>query len=270
MIKHLFIKIPLIVSKIRRITLFPIVLKKVDLSVFEKLLFDNYGIELFDEEKEWFAGDGKELRGSIETGDKRGEALVQLVRHSDRSLLGQSRYNGKKESEKPCLQNLLSQTGALKQKITADALHLSPATTASIAKAEGIFVIGLKDNQRELLADMEKCTAFLEPTNQTQTIDKGHGRLEKRSYFQYDVSGEYFDPRWASSNFQSLFRVERSRLVLKTGKESQQVAYYISNGSVDEHAGYFEAIRNHWSVETANHVRDVTLQEDQLRTKKSL
>ena len=246
----------------------PIVLQKVNLSVFEGLLFDNYGIELNKEEKEWFAGDGKELRGSIQTGDRRGEALVQLVRHRDRNILGQSRYNGKKESEKPCLRDLISQTGALSQKITADALHLSPATTAPIANAEGVFLIGLKDNQKELLADMEKCATFLKPVNEQLTVDKGHGRLEKRKYFHYDVAREYFDPRWSKSNFQSLFKVERTRLVLKTGKESQEVAYYISNGSINE-GGYFEAIRNHWQVETANHIRDVTLQEDRFRTKKS-
>jgi hypothetical protein len=74
----------------------PRVLQKVDLSLFEQVLFDNYGIELDEKEKEWFSGDGKELRGSIEKGEKRGQALVQLVRHSDGEVLGQSSYNGRK------------------------------------------------------------------------------------------------------------------------------------------------------------------------------
>jgi len=38
-------------------------------------------IELNESEKEWFAVDGKELRGSIESGEKRGEALVLAVAH---------------------------------------------------------------------------------------------------------------------------------------------------------------------------------------------
>ena len=33
---------------------------------------------------------------------------------------------------------------------------------------------------------------------------------------------------------------------------------------------YYEAIRNHWSVEVTNHIRDVTLKEDKLRTKKTI
>ncbi|MCP3930333.1 MAG: ISAs1 family transposase [Bacteroidetes bacterium] len=248
----------------------PIVLQKVNLPVFEQLLFDNYAIELNKEEKEWFAGDGKELRGSIEKGNKRGEAVVQLVRHDDRNVLGQAYYNGKKESEKPCLQGLLCETGAINQKVTMDALHLCPSMTEPIVEAGGIYLIGLKANQEELLEDMKKDASFLKPLNQLVTVDKGHGRLEKRSYFHYDIGWEYFEDRWAKSNFQSLFKVERNRIILNTNKQSNETAYYISNGTPDETEDYFNAIRCHWSVEVSNHVRDKTLQEDDLKTKKTI
>lgn len=76
----------------------PVLLSKVSLSNFESLLFLHFGITLKKEEKTWFASDGKELKGSILKGDKRGEAIVQVVRHEDREVLGQSYYNGKKES----------------------------------------------------------------------------------------------------------------------------------------------------------------------------
>jgi len=36
-------------------------------------------VSLDEKERRWFALDGKELRGSIETGSRRGEALVQAV-----------------------------------------------------------------------------------------------------------------------------------------------------------------------------------------------
>jgi len=232
----------------------PILLEKVNIEAYEKLLFDNYGITLNETEKEWFSGDGKELRGSIEKGSKRGE------------VLGQSFYNGKKQSEKPCLRKLIEQTQARSQKITADALHLNPLMTTMVNQAGGVFIIGLKNNQKELYKDMKKCCEYLSPVNQDVTHDKGHGRVEKRSYFQYDIQEEYFDKRWNKTNFQSLFRVERQRFETRTGKESQEVDYYISNGKKDN---YFSAIRNHWSVEVPNHVRDVTLQEDKLRTKKN-
>jgi len=248
----------------------PRVLEKVNLKGFEELLFTHFKIELSCEEKQWFAGDGKELRGSIQKGDKRGEALVQLVRHEDRAVLGQGYYNGTKESEKPCLQKLIEQNGVRSQKITTDALHLCPSMTEPIEAEGGIFLIGLKDNQKELLQDMIDHVDCFKPIHEERRIDKGHGRLEERRYFHYDISEEYFEPRWDDSGFRSLLKVNRSRIVLKTNEQSTEIAFYISNGCAQKEHGYFDAIRNHWSVEVSNHIRDVSLQEDQFRTKKSL
>lgn len=248
----------------------PVFLHKVNLPVFERLLFGNYGIGLSGVERAWFAGDGKELRGSIESGDRRGEALVQLVRHGDGAVLGQCRYSGKKESERPCLRELVASTGASGQKITLDALRLCPKTTGPTAQGGGIFLVGLKGNQKGLMADMAKCAQRLKPVNQCVTIEKGHGRLERRAYFQYDIGGEHFDGRWKKSNLTSLFKVERRRQGTKDGKASEEVAYYVSNGKAGDGEDYFAAIRGHWTVEVNNHIRDVTLKEDQPRTKKSL
>ncbi|WP_157558320.1 hypothetical protein [Microscilla marina] len=50
----------------------PILLQKVDMEVFDYLLFTHYNFRLDPAEKQWFSGDGKELRGSIESGKKRG------------------------------------------------------------------------------------------------------------------------------------------------------------------------------------------------------
>jgi predicted transposase YbfD/YdcC len=115
---------------------------------------------------------------------------------------------------------------------------------------------------------MEKSTTYLSPVNELVTIDKGHSRLEKRTYFHYEIEKEYFDKRWSKSKFQSLFKVERNRLELQTGKHSFEISYYISNGKYTKKEDYFGAIRRHWSVEVNNHIRDVTLKEDDLKTKK--
>lgn len=245
----------------------PIILKKVSLIEFEALLFESYGIELSKEEKDWFAGDGKELKGSILSGNKRGEVIVQLVRHSDREVLGQRYYSGNKESEKPCLQKLVEETNAMNQKITADALHLNPKFTQMISEAGGIFVIGLKLNQKHLYEDMEHCPNYLKPVNKEIGIEKGHGRLEKRIYTHYDISEEYFDKRWEKTAFKSLIRVERIIEETKSGKKYASMDYYISNGEYSENEDFFTAIRKHWSVEVNNHIRDVTMQEDKFRAK---
>lgn len=248
----------------------PRLLGKVNRVVFEQLLFKYAKIELEEEERAWFAGDGKELRGSIEKGEKRGEVSVQIVSHEDRAVIGQAFYNGRKESEKPCLQQLVEQTGVQFQKITADALHLNPKMTAMVHGAGGIFLIGLKANQKVLLQDMIDHTAVFQPKAEDKTVDKGHGRLEIRKYACFDIKEEYFERRWNKSGFSSLIKVERTRIILKTNSSSEETSYYMCNGSPVNATQYFDAVRSHWAIEVNNHYRDVSLKEDQFRTKKKL
>ncbi|EAY25486.1 ISPg2, transposase, putative [Microscilla marina ATCC 23134] len=242
----------------------PVLLQKVDVEVFDYLLFTHYGFRLDSQEKQWFSGDGKELRGSIESGKKRGQAVVQIVHHHSGEAIAQNYYDGQKESEIPTLRALLSKDDLASQKITLDALHLCPSTTEMITKAGGVFLIGLKENQPTLLAHMTDCA--LPPIDQKTTFDFNHGRVEQRKYWLYDVSKQGFDPRWDNTAFKRLVKVQRTRINQKNAKISREVSYYISNETAKE--GIFDAVRNHWSVEVNNHIRDVTLNEDQLKSKK--
>jgi len=260
------VKIARVVSRAQ----LPRILASVNRELFEELLFKFTKIELGEQELQWFAGDGKELRGSIAKGSKRGEVSVQLVRHEDGGVVGQAFYNGTKESEKPCLQQLVETTGVKSQKITADALHLHPCMTEMVEQAGGVFVIGLKDNQKELLQDMIDHTKVFAPRTEHQTVDKGHGRLEIRHYACFEVRGEYFESRWAHSGFSSLIAVKRTRTLLKNKDSSEEMSYYLSNGKSENALEYFGAVRNHWSIEVNNHYRDVSLKEDQFQTKKNL
>ncbi len=55
----------------------------------------------------------------------------------------------------------------------------------------------------------------------------------------------------------------------KGGKQSGETSYYLSNERT-KLSELCSAVRKHWSVETNNHIRDVTLREDQLRVKKRI
>lgn len=249
----------------------PVVLCKVCVAVFERLVFDFYGVELKEAEKQWFAADGKELRGSIAGGDKRGEVVVLAVRHGDGAIAGQAHHSGKKESEIRSVRTLLEQGGLSGQKVSMDALHLNPETLGTVQKAGGTYLVGLKGNQKELLAEMAGC-ALSKASHSHRTVEKGHGRLEERDYQCFDVRGAWFDKRWDKCGIATLVRVERARLEMKGNKRSREVALYLSNkapGTPAEAAELFVASRKHWSVEVVNHVRDVSLREDQLRTKKT-
>ena len=118
--------------------------------------------------------EGKDLKGSILKGDKRGEARVQIVEHQSQKTMFSTYYSGKKESEKTCLRELIEYHQAAGKKYTFDALHLSPATTSLIAENDGTYIIGLKDNQSLLLEQMYLHSELEIPAETVANKEKGH------------------------------------------------------------------------------------------------
>lgn len=245
----------------------PRMLEKVAVSVFDCLVFEHFGIRLSKQEKQWFAIDGKELRGSIEAGEKRGEALVQAVAQDSKQTVAQNYYSGGKESEVPSVRELVAENGLAGRKISLDALHCKPKTLELIVECGGRYLVGLKDNQKELKKQVLAAIARQAWLFKSETFEKEHGRLELRCYEFYDLLELQKDARWTELQLRTLVKVRRTREEIRSGHSSSEESYYLSNeiGNYEELAG---AVRNHWSVEANNHVRDVSLKEDSLRSKK--
>lgn len=246
----------------------PLVLGKVKAEVFEKILHQHWQLELSADQLRWFAADGKSLRGSIPPGASQGQHIVQLVSHQEREVVSEAFYSGDKEREIPTLRQLLSQGPYRAEAISMDALHCNPKTLKLIAGSGGQFLVGLKENQPELLQEMERASHILAPVATQTDTEKGHGRIETRTYYTFDVQQQYFEPRWEAVGFQTLIKVERQRLILKSGHQSQETSFFMANIPPDTPQVGSKAVRNHWQIEVNNHIRDVTLQEDQLRSKK--
>lgn len=248
----------------------PLILEKVDVVQFSKLLKKRFGVKLDPEQRQWFGVDGKELRGSIQKGNKRGEAIVHAVSHEGKQSIACHFFNGRKASEKPAVRKLLSEDQLLTQAISLDALHFAPATLHLIAQAKGWYLVGLKDNQKELYQDMLHHTQYMPHKQEFKQIEKGHGRIETRHYKAFSIEKEYVDKRWKKAQFRTLIEVLRTRTEFKTAKTSSDKALYIANLPVEQASELFRAVRNHWAVESNNYCRDVTLAEDKLRSKKVL
>ena len=248
----------------------PILLKKVCSETFSSLIFNQFGVVLTAEEKTWFAMDGKELRGTIQPGHTRGEAIVQAIGHKDKRAFCQGYYNGSKESEQPVVQELLRKKSLASQGITIDALHFNPTTLSYIAQHGGSYVVSLKGNQEEISKDM---AAFIKVENADffyKKEEKGHGREECRIYYCKSVKNEYFDKRWNDSNITTVIMVKRTRYIKSEQKYSEEISYYITNEKISSQAeaeAIFQHIRGHWSVEVNNHIRDVSFKEDDFQTK---
>lgn len=247
----------------------PRILEKVAVEVFDDLIFSHFGICLNEKERQWLAIDGKELRGSIEKGEKRGEAVVQAVAHENGNTVAQNYYCGNKQSEVPTVRSLLEKHELLKQKLSFDALPCKPQTLLMVAESKGKYVVGLKENQKQLLGAVSKTSENQAILHKISGNNKGHGRIETRSYEFYDILEMEKAERWKNCQLRTAIKVRRGRQELKTGKKSLETSYYVTNetGNYEELA---EAIQRHWQVETNNHIRDVTLKEDRMRSKKRI
>jgi predicted transposase YbfD/YdcC len=107
-------------------------------------------------------------------------------------------------------------------------------------------------------------TARPETMDFFQTLEKGHGRIETRRYWQ-STDIEWFEDRTLWKNLCSMGMVESIRCV--KGKNTIERRYYLSSLPLDAQV-FAKAVRGHWGVENALHwTLDVTFREDQSRAR---
>lgn len=213
----------------------PLLLAKVNGSCFAQLLFEWFNIVLDEEQKRWFSLDGKELRGSIQSGHSRGEVIVSALDHQTHQVVAQSYYSGTKESERPTVAELIKDQDLAHQKLSLDALHLIPSTLQLIHTGRGQYVVGLKPNQAHLY---QLCTLKdLFETADYERVDtkvKKHGRVEQRRYRSFTLASSWVATRWHKAGLCTLLCVVRSRE--KLGIVTEEASYYVSNQRPDNQA----------------------------------
>jgi predicted transposase YbfD/YdcC len=103
------------------------------------------------------------------------------------------------------------------------------------------------------------------PRRTATTVDKGHGRLEKRTL--RTTVGLTLHQKWPG--LAQGFEIQRQRT--EKGQTTVEVVYGITslNEQQADAARLAELVRNHWLIENCLHyVRDVTLREDACRVRK--
>lgn len=138
-----------------------------------------------------------------------------------------------------------------------------------IIEQGGDYVLALKGNQGNLFEDVQQIFEQAQTQNFQgidhdfyQTLDAGHGRIEKRRYWSLGKVGWLLDAeQWAK--FTSVTMVESFRQC--NGETTREVRYYISS-LPPEAQRLAESIRTHWSIENPLHwVLDVAFREDECR-----
>jgi predicted transposase YbfD/YdcC len=217
--------------------------------------------------------DGKAARRSHDRGI--GQSALHLVSAwatANHLTLGQVAVSDKSNeiTAIPRLLELLDLSGAI---VTIEAMGCQKEIARQIREGGGHYVLAVKDNQGRLLEDIQACfAAGLDNADgegaytHHETVERGHGRCEKRLYFTIeDPSGIRDQALW--EDLRAISMVVSERQVV--GEEAtSEVRYYIGSkpGNAQEYAGY---IRGHWGIENSLHwVLDMVFEEDRSRTRK--
>jgi len=217
--------------------------------------------------------DGKTLRGTIPVGQTRGVHLLAAYLPCEGVVLMQVEVDGH-ENEISAAPQVLKQLDLQGKIVTGDALLTQRKLAQQIGEASGDYVFPVKENHPQLLQDIqtlfvpESCIKGFSPSLKDQrsaeTLEKGHGRIERRTL---TVSGDlkgYLDWPYV----EQVFKLEREFKQLTTGQVMQEVLYGVSSlTAAQADADQLLAItRRHWGIENGLHYRrDVTLHEDRSR-----
>lgn len=248
----------------------PRILAKVDWVALNEIIWVHFGLKIEVERDKWYALDGKALRGI----EQSGERVLLAVSHLERKTVAQKRRQGPKESEITAVREMLAETSLEKGRITLDALHCNPTTTQQSHQAGCLFIIQLKVNQPTLFEKMSQEAAEARPLATLKSTQKNQGRLEVRQAALFDMTHLQLDPRWSQSGLATLIVISRRTTQLAKQKSSAEVSFYLSNVQVQADDQQLQselvaAIRHHWHIESDNYIRDVSFQEDLVKTKDS-
>jgi predicted transposase YbfD/YdcC len=216
--------------------------------------------------------DGKTLRRSFDAASSKSALqMVSAWATANHLSLGQVAVEaGSNEiTAIPKLLEILAISGCL---VTIDAIGCQTEIAQAIVDQKADYVLAVKGNQPTLhQAIGEFFTKHVEDdfagvkVSRHQTDEKGHGRVESRSYYVCAVPKNLSDgARWPKLRAIGMAISDTQR----AGKNSCQVRYYILSKklSAKRFAG---AVRGHWGIENSLHWQlDVAFGEDQCRVRR--
>ena len=192
--------------------------------------------------------------------------MVAALEHNTGIVLAQVEVD-RKSNEIPAVRELSTRLDLAGRIVTLDAMHAQHETARCLLGRRADYVLSaVKDNQETLLEDLKAIDFSDAPSH--ETVDKGHGRIERRRCAVVNLSAAPWDGYAALHGRRQAMRIERERENLNTGKRSTEVTWSLTSLGA-ERAGPEELlalVRNHWHIENRLHyVRDFTYDEDRCR-----
>lgn len=209
------------------------------------------------------AVDGKTIRGSRNSAHKAYHVVSAFVAENQITL-GEIVVDEKSNeiTAVPALLDLIDVEGSI---VTADAMSCQKEITKKITEKKADYVIGLKENQETLYTDTDLYfRTFRQDVPSFETLDKDHGRMEKRAYYLLtERAWDYDWEKWTNLNGIGMVHTH----VCEKDTVREDVRYFIT--SLTDVAEFADAVRKHWSIENQLHWNlDVVFREDAARARK--
>lgn len=221
--------------------------------------------------KRHIAIDGKCLRRSHDKKHALGPVHIVSAWASDVGItLGQVATD-EKSNEITAIPELLEIIDVEDTIVTIDAAGCQKNIAAQIVNGKGDYVLALKANQGKLFDDVSLLFAchmkddFADcPVSRHIEVEKGHGRLESRAYYQI-TAPTYLHERSAWKGLKSIGAAVR--VYEENGVEKSDTRYYVS--SLRRNGQQFaNVVRSHWGIENSLHWSlDMTYREDESRVR---
>jgi len=230
--------------------------------------------------QEIVALDGKALRRALNRHESP-KYVVSAWAESNNLVLGQLKVEEKSNeiTAVPELLRVLELAGCI---VTVDAMGCQKKIAREIIEADADYVLALKGNQETVHAEVKRfldhavaeaqrprpAGTVVPPMAATlerhQTVEKDHGRIETRTYYQSDDLA-WLAERGRWEKLRSVGMVEATREV--NGQTTTERRYYLSSLPLGV-ATFARAVRGHWGVENKLHwVLDVCFGEDYSRAR---
>lgn len=215
--------------------------------------------------------DGKTCRRSHDAGQELGPLhLVSAWASEEGVALGQVATDGK-SNEITAIPVLLEQLALPDTIVTIDAMGCQKDILRQIKRGGGDAVLAVKENQPKLYAaiaaffgtQIERDFADVQ-YRAHETTEEAHGRIDERSYYLTKVPRD-FAPAAEWPEVKAIGYAWRWT-TYADGAQSSEVRYYVSTRYLSGKR-FAEAVRGHWGIEALHWVLDVTMREDDSRTR---